>query len=102
MDLRLRQTGGNTQALGALVKVVVGGRARVAQVGAGPSYLSQNSETLHFGLGSATRADRVEVRWPDGVTETYTDLPADQCVDLEHEAHYDGLSHTPARGAVAH
>jgi hypothetical protein len=36
----------------------------------------------HFGLGARTRADSVEVRWPDGTTTTLADVKADQVVDV--------------------
>ena len=45
-------------------------------------YLSQNDLRLHFGLGDATRTGKVEVRWPDGTSDTYTDLPANHTVVL--------------------
>jgi len=35
------------------------------------SYLSQSSRTLHFGLGDVSRVENVEVRWPEGRTETF-------------------------------
>ena len=41
----------------------------------GTSYASQNDLTLHFGLGSATRIDKVEIRWPNGALEVVT-IPA--------------------------
>ncbi|HJZ83401.1 MAG TPA: ASPIC/UnbV domain-containing protein, partial [Pyrinomonadaceae bacterium] len=36
----------------------------------GASYSSQNDLTLHFGLGSATTIDKLEIKWPDGSNET--------------------------------
>jgi hypothetical protein len=41
----------------------------------GGVYCSQNEMTLHFGLGAATKVDKLEVQWPDGVMETF-DVPA--------------------------
>jgi tetratricopeptide (TPR) repeat protein len=38
------------------------------------SYLSQSSRTLHFGLGAATKVDRLEVRWHAGATNTFENL----------------------------
>lgn len=46
------------------------------------SYLSQSSHTLHFGLGSATNIDLVEVRWLGGETNVYENLQADARYDL--------------------
>ena len=48
------------------------------EIHSGGSYLSQNDLRLHFGLGSATKIDRVEVFWPSGKTDTLTSLAADQ------------------------
>jgi tetratricopeptide (TPR) repeat protein len=41
------------------------------------SYLSQNSRTLHFGLGAIARIDRLEVRWLGGDTNVFHNLDAD-------------------------
>jgi hypothetical protein len=32
----------------------------------------------HFGLGDATRVDRLAVRWPSGLVQQLADVPADQ------------------------
>jgi enediyne biosynthesis protein E4 len=32
-------------------------------------YLSQSSAPLYFGLGDATKIDKIEVRWPSGQTQ---------------------------------
>ncbi len=48
------------------------------EVRGGGSYLSQNDLRLHFGLGSATKIDLVEVRWPSGKTESFKDVAADK------------------------
>jgi hypothetical protein len=37
-------------------------------VASGDSYASSHDTRLHFGLGDATVADEVTVRWPDGAT----------------------------------
>jgi hypothetical protein len=48
------------------------------EVRGGGSYLSQNDLRLHFGLGSATKIDSVEVRWPSGKTESFKNVTADR------------------------
>jgi hypothetical protein len=40
--------------------------------------MSQNDLRAHVGLGDAVRMDRVEIRWPSGVTETVNGLAADR------------------------
>ena len=52
----------------------------------GGSYLSASDPRLHFGLGAATKADSIEIRWPDGTKETYTDIAGDRTVTLKQGA----------------
>jgi hypothetical protein len=53
-------------AVGALVRVFHGKEVQVRQVQAAGGYLSQSSNTVHFGLGDWPKIDRVEIRWPSG------------------------------------
>jgi hypothetical protein len=66
-------------APGARVTVAYGGRTATREVQAGSSYLSSEDPRLHFGLGSATRAD-VTVRYPDGTTTRLRAVRADLLV----------------------
>ena len=52
------------------------------EVKSGSSYLGQNDLRLHFGLGEATRVDRLDIRWPAGQMETIRDVAADQIVTV--------------------
>jgi len=47
-------------------------------VRSGGSYLSQNDLRVHFGLGSATKIDSVEIRWPSGTIDTLKNLAPDK------------------------
>jgi hypothetical protein len=55
------------------------------EVRGGGSYLSQNDLRLHFGLGSATKIDLVEVRWPTGKMETFKDVAGDKIYTIVEE-----------------
>src|SRR5947199_4651888 len=57
-------------AIGAVVFVTTGKMRQRQDVISGGSYASQNDMTLHFGLGAATTVDKVEIKWPDGSSET--------------------------------
>jgi hypothetical protein len=48
-----------------------------SEVRAGGSYISQNDPRLHFGLGTESRINEVEIKWPNGKEEMLRDLPAD-------------------------
>jgi hypothetical protein len=39
------------------------------------SYLSASDRRLHFGLGAESQVQQIAVRWPDGRTELFRDLP---------------------------
>ncbi|MFO0981310.1 MAG: CRTAC1 family protein [Planctomycetota bacterium] len=66
--------GKNSCAIGARVSVLTGQVRRMQEVGSSPSYLSQNSYELSFGVGGAATVDELLVRWPDGVTRTFKDV----------------------------
>jgi hypothetical protein len=61
---------GPRDAVGATVYLAAGGRRQRRDVTSGASYISQSDLRLHFGLGSNTKVDRLEVRWPGGARET--------------------------------
>jgi enediyne biosynthesis protein E4 len=70
-------------AVGARVRVTVRGRTQVRVVRAGSSYLGQNDLRLHFGLGDAAAADRVEVEWLSGRVEVVSSVAANQIVTIQ-------------------
>ncbi len=77
VTFRLEGTASNRDGVGARVVVTSGGRRQVAQRVGGGSYLSASDGRLSIGLGSSTSVDSVEVRWPSGRLDRWTDLVAD-------------------------
>jgi len=73
------------QGLGALVVVSSGGLTGRQQIGSQPSYLSQNSTLVHFGLGKAEIADSLTVRFASGREIVESNVPADQIVTITEE-----------------
>ena len=73
-------------ALGAQVTMKVGTRTIRRDVRAAYSYLASNDPRVHVGLGQETTARDVTVRWPDGGTESFGDLPADRITALRRGA----------------
>ena len=70
-------TRSNRDGIGAKITAKVGNRILVDEVRSGSSYISQNDLRVHFGLGSATKLDSVQVRWPSGLTEFFDNLSID-------------------------
>ena len=81
--VRLHGAGSNTDAIGARVRLVTGSRTQIRDIKAGTSYLSQNDLRAHFGLGDASAAERIDVLWPSGRTETITNVMANETIDIE-------------------
>jgi hypothetical protein len=75
-------TKSNRSAIGARVTVTNGGLRQVDEVRSGGSYVSQRDFRLHFGLGSAAKVDRLEIRWPAGQMEAFSDVAANQLVRI--------------------
>jgi hypothetical protein len=78
--LKLVGTASNRSAIGARVRLSGSDGVQLQEVRGGGSYYSQNDLRVHFGLGDATRIGRVEVRWPNGREEQWTDVPIDRIV----------------------
>ncbi|HXW08011.1 MAG TPA: CRTAC1 family protein [Vicinamibacterales bacterium] len=67
-------TQSNRSAIGARVRLVTAGGVQVQEVRGGGSYYSQNDLRVLFGLGGLRAIDRLEVRWPNGLEESWTGL----------------------------
>jgi hypothetical protein len=76
--IRLVGTKSNRDGIGAKVTVQAGNQRQRSEVRGDGSYMSHSDVRAHFGLGKATRVDRVEIRWPSGLVETATSLAADR------------------------
>ena len=81
--LKLKGTKSNRDGIGAVVEVEAGGRAQTAQRVAGSGYLSQDDDRLHFGLGSASKIDKLTVRWPSGRTQALENVAPDRVLTVE-------------------
>jgi hypothetical protein len=83
ISIRTVGTKSNRDGIGARVTVLAGGRRQIQEVTSGGSYLSQSDLRVHFGLGSTTKIDRIEIRWPSGVVDKIENAPADRFLTVE-------------------
>jgi hypothetical protein len=83
--LKLIGTRSNRSAIGARVALSTGGHTQVDEVRSGGSYLSQSDLRLHFGMGSAARADSIAVRWPSGQKTVLKDVAVDRVVTITEQ-----------------
>ncbi|MCX6368259.1 MAG: ASPIC/UnbV domain-containing protein [Armatimonadetes bacterium] len=75
--------GRNRDAYGALVTLELEGRKIVRHCHADGSYMSSSDARVHFGLGAATKIERLTVRWPSGQLQTITELSLDRYTTLQ-------------------
>ena len=92
-----------TYATGAIVRIVTGDRSQMRQIGGGSSYLSQEPPgEAHFGLGAAARVDQLSILWPDGVTQSFQEIPANTTVRIVQGGppRFESKTLEPATAAV--
>ena len=82
LTVQLVGTDGNTDAIGAQVRVETDGATLLREVICGASYLSGNDPRLTFGLGSATQVDNLQIRWHNGSTQQLDRVPIRQSITL--------------------
>jgi hypothetical protein len=70
-------------AIGSVVYCTAGGVRMRGEVASGRSQVSQSDLRVHFGLGGATRVDRLEVRWANGATVGYEVPGVDRLVVID-------------------
>jgi hypothetical protein len=92
IGIRLLEEGNGISPVGASVLVRTAEQTHVGRIVTGETILGQHPTTLHFGLGSSTRVESVEVRWPNGMTRSIHDPE----IDRYHRIEAPGSDRLPA------
>ncbi len=93
VSFKLVGTKSNRDAMGARLKLTAGGITQIREIEGGGSYMSQSDLRAHFGLGSGVKIDKLEISWPSGAKQTFTDFPADQFYSVQEGT--DVLAYQP-------
>jgi hypothetical protein len=83
LTLRLIGHKSNRDGIGANVKLTTSKGSQWVFVTSASGYLSASPPRAHFGLGSDSSAQSVEVHWPSGIVQTLKDVKGDRFVTLE-------------------
>ena len=83
LEVTLIGTKSNRDGVGARVKVTSGDLTQWDERKGGMSYQSAQDPRLHFGLGSRSRVDVIEVQWPSGAVTRLGNLNADQIIAVK-------------------
>lgn len=103
LHLRLKGVVSNNHAVGARIRVVAGelgnGSGIIREINGG-SGSSTGAYEVAFGLGHETMVDSLEVSWPSGLLQFFTDVEPNQILDLlEPNA---AIVHNPIRAINPH
>jgi tetratricopeptide (TPR) repeat protein len=80
---RLRGTKSNRDAIGAAVTVEADGHRQTKYLQAGSGFLSQHTKELFFGVGKTEGTVRATIRWPNGATQVFEQVPVNQRIEME-------------------
>jgi hypothetical protein len=90
LAVELRGRASNRFGAEARVTVTAGGRRQVRDMTNVTSYLSSGEMRLHFGLGEAAEAERVEIAWPSGGRQVLKSVKANQVLRTEEISEIGG------------
>ena len=82
LQITLEGTVSNRNAFGSKIKITCGGRDYYRYY-TGMNLFGQSIKSNHFGLSNHTVVDQVEVTWPDGSIEIFTNVEANQVIHIK-------------------
>ena len=81
--IRLSGTVSNRDGLGAKLMLTTASGLQYNYATTSVGYGSSSDQRVHFGLGAATRAQRIDIVWPSGIRQTLRNVAADQILTVE-------------------
>jgi hypothetical protein len=97
LRIRLRGRESNRDGIGAIIRARAGVLKMMRVVTAGDGYASQFSRVAHFGLGEEKAVDELEVTWPSGAKQAFTNIAADQLIGIDEDRPDERLIRQMAR-----
>ena len=83
IDIALEGTRSNRDGLGARIKVVTKSATQYNHMTTSVGYASSSDGPLHFGLGTDSHVETIEIVWPSGVVQTLRDLEGDRVLNVK-------------------
>ncbi|MGA8629706.1 MAG: CRTAC1 family protein, partial [Terracidiphilus sp.] len=72
----------NRDGLGTKIKITTALGSQYNEATTALGYNSSSDKRVHFGLGSASSIDKVEIAWPSGMKQTLNNVRADQILNV--------------------
>ena len=85
LDVQLKSAN-NKWAYGGKVVIKTNAVIQLNYVSATKGFESSSGTVLHFGLGTQTKIDTLQIYWPDGMIQTLTNIKADQKLIIDQNA----------------
>jgi len=86
VDIALRGTKSNRDGIGARIRVVTKAGAQYNHQTSSVCYASSSLGPVHFGLGSESKAQKIEITWPSGIVQTLENIDADHVLKITEAA----------------
>lgn len=80
--VRLIGTASNRDGLGSRLKLTTANGVQFNHATTSVGYGSSSDNRVHFGLGSCSQAERLEISWPSGVHQVLTNIAADKIITV--------------------
>ncbi|MGC4039135.1 MAG: VCBS repeat-containing protein [Chitinophagaceae bacterium] len=85
LQVGLTGDGGNTEGIGAKIKIYYNGQVQMLEQNPARGYLSSVSTLLHFGLGAIDKIDSLTIVWNSGKSQKLTDVKVNQVIRLSEK-----------------
>lgn len=87
VEVKLTGSVSNVAAIGARITVTTTSPARtqIREIAVHSGYGSQASLIQHFGLGTATSISQIQIKWPNGGTQTLTNPSINQLINITED-----------------
>ena len=82
LKIKLEGTQSNRNGIGSFIEISINGEKQYRYTLCGEGYLSQNSATEVFGLGTASVIDYVKVNWLSGIEDVIYNVSANQLLNI--------------------
>tara|TARA_Y100000994_G_C15686167_1_gene439786 strand:- start:1691 stop:2125 length:435 start_codon:yes stop_codon:yes gene_type:complete len=78
VKIRLEGTKSNRDAYGASVSILINGIKQKQFLVSGQGYFSNHAKELYFGLGQSKVIDNLEIKWPNGLKQSFESIQSNQ------------------------
>lgn len=83
IKIALKGVQAEMHGIGSKIEVDAGGKKMIREIdGGGSSHISQNSVIAHFGLGDASKIDKITVYWTGGNIQRLNNVTANQLITI--------------------